>query len=205
MSFRVEDKYIINNEDRIKILSFIKKDGFEPAYNNRNITSIYFDNKNLSMFHDSEEGSTPRKKIRIRYYENKSENLNLEKKINSQEGKYKITCKLNLKYLNFYKKRGLYDSTYGTCYPLLFVNYNRSYYKKKNFRITLDTNISFKNFLYPNFKFSENFLILEVKISDKFDVPLDLQQLPLNKIRYSKYSEGIKKVFDKIDKNRFNF
>ena len=48
MSFRVEDKYIVNNEDRIKILSFIKKDGFEPAYNNRNITSIYFDNKNLS-------------------------------------------------------------------------------------------------------------------------------------------------------------
>lgn len=62
MSFRIEDKYIVNCEDKIKILSLIKEFGFKLDFNNRNITSIYFDDKNFSMFHDSEEGSTPRKK-----------------------------------------------------------------------------------------------------------------------------------------------
>ena len=35
-------------------------------YPERNINSVYFDNDNLSMYHDSIEGSVPRKKIRIR-------------------------------------------------------------------------------------------------------------------------------------------
>ena len=205
MSFRLEDKYIVNNEDKIKILSFIDRYGFEPEYKNRNITSLYFDNKNLSMFHDSEEGTTPRKKIRIRFYEDKNKDLNLEKKINSQEGKYKVTKKINTDDLNFYKKNGYYDSSYGICYPVLTVNYNRYYFKKKNYRITLDININFKDVIYSNFNYLENFSILEVKILNKFNIPLDLEQLPLNKIRYSKYSEGIKKIYDRIDKNRIYF
>ena len=205
MSFRVEDKYIVNNEDKIKILSFIEKSGFEPEFKNRDITSIYFDDKNLSMFHDSEEGSTPRKKIRVRFYEDRNKDLNLEKKINSQEGKYKVSKEINLDDLNYYVKNGYYDSTYGICYPVLIVNYNRYYFKKKNYRITLDINISFKDSINTNFKYSENFSILEVKILNKFNIPLELEQLPLNKIRYSKYSEGIKKIYDGIDKNRIYF
>ena len=47
MSFRIEDKYLVKEEDKIKILSFIKNDGFEEKYIKRNITSIYFDNKFL--------------------------------------------------------------------------------------------------------------------------------------------------------------
>jgi len=205
MSFRVEDKYIVNNEDKIKILSFIEKSRFEREFNNRDITSIYFDDKNLSMFRDSEEGSTPRKKIRIRFYENKYKDFVLEKKINSQEGKYKITKKISFDNLNHYKKNGYYDSLYGICYPVLKVNYNRYYFKKKNYKITLNNNINFKDSIYSNFKYFENFSILEIKISNKFNIPLELEQLPLNKIRYSKYSEGIKKIYDRIDKYRIYF
>ena len=205
MSFRLEDKYIVNNEDRIKILSFIERSGFEQEFKNRDITSLYFDDKNLSMFYDSEEGTTPRKKIRIRFYEDKDKVLNLEKKINSQEGKYKVSKKINIDDLNFYKKKGYYDSSYGICYPVLAVNYNRYYFKKKNYRITLDININFKKTIHTRFKYLENFSILEVKILNKFNIPSDLEQLPLNKTRYSKYSEGIKKIYDSIDKNRIFF
>ena len=205
MSFRLEDKYIVNNEDRIKILSFIERSGFEQEFKNRDITSLYFDDKNLSMFYDSEEGTTPRKKIRIRFYEDKDKVLNLEKKINSQEGKYKVSKKINIDDLNFYKKKGYYDSSYGICYPVLAVNYNRYYFKKKNYRITLDININFKKTIHTSFKYLENFSILEVKILNKFNIPSDLEQLPLNKTRYSKYSEGIKKIYDSIDKNRIFF
>ena len=35
MSFRLEDKYIVNNEDKIKILSFIDRSGFEQEFKNR--------------------------------------------------------------------------------------------------------------------------------------------------------------------------
>ena len=205
MSFRIEDKYIVENNDKIEILSFLKKTKFKPEFKNRDITSIYFDNKNLSMFFDSEEGSTPRKKIRIRFYENNKKKLFLEKKINSQEGKYKITKKIKPDNLNFYQKKGYYDSQYGVCYPKLIVNYNRFYFKKINYRITLDVNINFKNLLSSNSKYLENFSILEVKILRNFSIPIELEQLPLNKIRYSKYSEGIKKVYDRIDKNRIYF
>ena len=41
MSFRVEDKYIVNNEDKIKILSFIEKSGFEPEFKNREILQVF--------------------------------------------------------------------------------------------------------------------------------------------------------------------
>ncbi len=205
MSFRIEDKYLVKKEDKIEILSFIKNDGFEEKYKKRNITSIYFDNKFLSMFEDSEEGVTPRKKIRLRFYENNKEDLNFEEKINSQEGKYKISNKLSLNKMNFYINNGYYDSSYGNCYPILIVNYDRFYFQKNNYRITLDFNICFKNFINKNFKFNEDFLILEVKLLNKYNIPIELENLPLNKIRYSKYSEGIKKVYNKVDKDRLYF
>ena len=205
MSFRIEDKYLVKEEDKIKILSFIKNDGFQEKFKKRNITSIYFDNKFFSMFEDSEEGVTPRKKIRIRFYENEIEKLNFEKKINSQEGKYKISNKLGLNMMDFYINNGYYDPSYGNCYPVLNVNYDRLYFQKNNCRITLDFNINFRHFIYENFKFNEYFLILEVKLLNKYKIPPELENLPLNKIRYSKYSEGIKKVYDKVDKNRLYF
>ncbi len=205
MSFRIEDKYLVKEEDKIKILSFITNDGFQEKFKKRNITSIYFDNKFFSMFEDSEEGVTPRKKIRIRFYENEKEKLNFEKKINSQEGKYKISNKLSLNMMNFYVNNGCYDPSYGNCYPVLNVNYDRLYFQKNNCRITLDFNINFRHSIYENFKFNENFLILEVKLLNKYKIPPELENLPLNKIRYSKYSEGIKKVYDKVDKNRLYF
>ena len=51
----------------------------------------------------------------------------------------------------------------------------------------------------------QKILNFKVKILNKFNIPLELEQLPLNKIRYSKYSEGIKKIYDGIDKNRIYF
>ena len=70
MSFRIEDKYLINQIDYIKVKKLLQKNNFKETYEKRLITSLYFDNKFLSMFHDSEEGVVPRKKIRFRYYNN---------------------------------------------------------------------------------------------------------------------------------------
>ena len=65
MSFRIEDKYLINKVDYIKVKKLLRKNNFEEIYDKRFITSLYFDNKFLSMFLDSEEGVVPRKKNTI--------------------------------------------------------------------------------------------------------------------------------------------
>ena len=62
MSFRIEDKYLINQIDYIKVKKLLQKNNFKETYEKRLITSLYFDNKFLSMFHDSEEGLFQEKK-----------------------------------------------------------------------------------------------------------------------------------------------
>ena len=37
--------------------------GMKPLFEKRNVNSIYFDNSNLDMFSQSEEGVLPRKKL----------------------------------------------------------------------------------------------------------------------------------------------
>ena len=64
-------------------------------YPKRFINSVYFDNQSLTAYNDSIEGLTPRKKIRVRSYPDshnlkKIKKFNLEIKINSVEGKFKI-------------------------------------------------------------------------------------------------------------------
>jgi len=196
MSFRIEDKYILDTGRNIQIKKFLLENNFEKKYNERNVTSIYMDNKNFSMYNESEEGTTPRKKIRFRFYDGNFKNLNFEIKINSQEGKYKISNKTNTTFLQNCEKIGYYDPVYGNCYPILSVNYIREYYQNKNYRITLDKNIIFTHHQNKFKQAKENLFVLEVKILRKFDVPNFLEQLPLDKVRYSKYSEGIKKIFN---------
>ena len=49
--------------------------------------------------------------------------------------------------MDFYINNGCYDSSYGNCYPVLNVNYDRLYFEKNNCRITLDFNINFRHFI----------------------------------------------------------
>ena len=73
MSFRTEDKYIIYDHTQ-DIMHYLLGKGGKFLFPARKIISIYFDNENLEMFYDSEEGVVPRKKVRVRYYNNQNEN-----------------------------------------------------------------------------------------------------------------------------------
>ena len=114
MSFRVEEKCILKNIDKNKFKSTLFKIGGKILFPKREIMSLYFDTKATKMFFDSEEGTTPRKKIRVRTYPNeKHKTFNLEKKINSAEGRYKISEKINIeKYIKILKQ-GIIDNEYG--------------------------------------------------------------------------------------------
>ena len=101
------------------------------------------------MYLDSIEGVTPRKKIRLRIYNDANFlkdniNVNIEKKVSSVEGRFKVTKKITdvNKFLNY----GVYDNSYGNCYPRIIVSYKRSYYQFENYRMTIDEDICYEKF-----------------------------------------------------------
>ena len=160
---------------------------FEP----RVVNSIYFDTINLKMFHDSEEGVIPRKKVRIRWYDNKKI-FTLENKISSIEGRFKVTDTLDNnisdnELLNYTR----IDEIYGAIQPVLKVSYERSYFMFNQMRITFDKNITYENLKYVNKrKYYEPERVIEIKIPPNFSDDFLMQLIPYPTTRFSKYSRG---------------
>ena len=190
MSFRKEIKFNLNKANLKKFLIWIEKEGAEKLHNKRIISSIYFDNGKFSMYHDSVEGIIPRKKIRIRNYNEKSDFL-FEKKISSQEGRFKTSKKI-FRYDKIIKS-GYLDNQYGLCRPKIKITYERSYFAFKSFRITLDQNIDYLKFeKEPNSKFiyKDTEFVVEIKGKNVNQDFLD-NYFPFTSIRFSKYCRGI--------------
>ena len=68
MSFRTENKFILPINKNFEFKNWLIKNKYSTLYKKRSINSIYFDTKNFMIYKDSIEGTTPRKKIRIRTY-----------------------------------------------------------------------------------------------------------------------------------------
>ena len=154
MSFRIEEKLKVAESKIFQLRDWITKNMGVTLYPTRTINSIYFDNQDYTMYNQSIEGVVPRKKIRLRVYGKEfspNKSINKEIKISSVEGKYKISELVQnpSKLLNF----GIYDNNYGLCIPVLNVSYERSYYKIKNIRLTIDEKIIYRKI--ANRKISE--------------------------------------------------
>ena len=95
MSFRREDKFIINKNKIFEFKQWLSKNNYSQLFPKRKINSVYFDNKNFMIYKDSIEGTLPRKKIRIRTYSSNffedTNKFNYEIKISSVEGRYKTS------------------------------------------------------------------------------------------------------------------
>ena len=193
MSFRIEEKLFIKKNYILDFKKYINSKLAIKIYEPRIIESLYFDNKNFQMYKDSLEGVTPRKKIRIRYYPSHKESLFLEKKVSSVEGRFKIRKNVDKKKYNFYKNMGIYDDQYGLCLPKIFVTYKREYLKVNDVRITIDENISYKTFKTGFIK-KDNDIIIELKTSFFKNLDDLIKEFPFQKIRFSKYCNGIEKI-----------
>ena len=91
---RIEDKIPLNGLEILKVKSLLEENNAKILYPRRLIKSIYFDDFRLSMFIESEEGISPRKKIRIRSYNDNLKDIFLETKVTSPEGRYKISKRI---------------------------------------------------------------------------------------------------------------
>tara|TARA_B100000575_G_C23048922_1_gene603783 strand:+ start:294 stop:905 length:612 start_codon:yes stop_codon:yes gene_type:complete len=187
---RHEIKFLINSKEKREL---INKNQLEKLFPDRIVESVYFDTEDLQFFNLSEEGITPRFKIRIRGYNNKKPD-NLEIKTTNNYHREKVTIK-NFIFDNYelhkkLKKIGIKQ----TVQKKIRVKYLRSYYKLKNIgRITLDRNIEF---LSPNESFHNSKKIkqniLEVKVQrDNIDKNFIEKIINLKEIRFSKYCIGI--------------
>jgi|TARA_B110000114_G_C15076461_1_gene392037 hypothetical protein len=191
MTFRIEKKIFIKKENffefRKKLLSNNAKTLYEP----RKIESVYFDNVKKQMFYDSIEGLTPRKKLRVRNYpDEKKIKFLLENKISSIEGRFKNSIGITRKYYELIKLKGIFDSSYGLCKPILNIIYNREYLKKDDVRITLDSDISYNLTNNKTIKKDAN-IIVELKTSINKNLDDLFEEYPFQEIRFSKYCNGI--------------
>tara|TARA_B100001121_G_scaffold238085_1_gene211751 strand:- start:62 stop:673 length:612 start_codon:yes stop_codon:yes gene_type:complete len=187
---RYEIKFIISTKQKI---NFINKNNLKKIFPDRIVESIYFDTKDLQFFSLSEEGVTPRFKIRLRGYNNeKLSNLEIKKTKNYH--REKIVLK-NFQFNNFELHKTLKSIGISNIVDQkIRVKYLRSYYELKNLgRITMDENIEFFN---PSKEFRNpkkiNKIILEVKIQSKeIDKNYVEKIINLKESRFSKYCVGI--------------
>jgi len=192
MSFRKEKKFRLSYSDAIELKKRLLLAGMSTLYPSRVISSCYFDTKDFALYRESEEGVLPRKKIRIRWYNNDAL-LTKEVKISSVEGRYKYTNALSLvDSKDGFESLTFFDQEYGNLTPVLIVTYEREYYSLKGLRITFDQNIVYSDLRFktkPTFKDSE--CVMEVK------VPMDCNDDYIEGIiqdstsRFSKYSRGL--------------
>lgn len=169
MNFRIEKKFILNENRYLSVFSYLKKFNIQKLFPDRYIHSLYFDNKEYQLFYDTIEGTLPRKKIRLRKYYNFDkknkfltskdishfENGTLEEKKSTYWGRQKKIIKNNQNYIT---KNGIFVSEIGYLHPVIEIYYKRSYYFIKNYRITIDKDIIFKNRLRSG-RYNKNIVI----------------------------------------------
>ena len=194
MSFRIEEKLLINKNQIVEFKDFLFQNSAHQLFPPRKIQSLYFENFQEEMYRDSIEGTVPRKKIRIRNYpEDKKLCFYYEVKISSVDGRFKTREIINQDKFDHIKKIGIYDNLYGTCRPIIYVLYDREYYQIGDVRISIDENIEYYLYSGRVLGCDEN-IIVELKASIRKNTDDLINSFPFQRIRFSKYCN----VFERI-------
>ena len=199
---RNEIKFKLDNSN---LISFKSKTKLFKVFSQRKVFSIYFDTYDYKDFQDSEEGTVPRKKIRLRYY-NTSINflkdkktldgaVEIKKTFDSYREKKTIKINKSLKDSIKFTRNFLNKKRYPNCAIL----YDRNYYKSiDGTRITIDKNIKYYS-IDPNLNFHsygmETNNIVEIKLDDiNIKNTIDTDFLSAYRVRFSKYCQAIGKI-----------
>ncbi len=192
MSFRKEKKYRLSLSDQKILKNKLFSKGLQILHPKRIINSVYFDTKNLDFYLNSEEGVLPRKKIRIRWYDDNFKRITKETKISSIEGRYKVSEPIIHKKFLDIQRIQIIDNEYGILKPKVLVSYSRDYFFLKKIRLTFDNEIKYKN-LQSNQQLvkNDNECVMEVKSDFKVDEDYIEKLIEYPTSRFSKYSRGI--------------
>lgn len=192
MSFRKEYKFRLSKTEFYRFQNHLQKNGMIELFEPRRINSVYFDTPQLDMFFHSEEGLVPRKKIRVRWYDNDVK-FHKEIKTSSVEGRHKKSYYLpELNTVEDLLTNTYFDQQYGKLYPVVKISYLRSYFKFQSMRVTFDEKITY-NYLKNEMKrtFVDPELVSEIKTSIHCSDEFIGKHLPYPSARFSKYSRAI--------------
>ncbi|MCB1384369.1 MAG: VTC domain-containing protein [Nitratireductor sp.] len=193
MSYRVEHKFRLTHAEALQMRSELIAQGMAPLFPARRIESIYFDNRVFGMFVDSEEGSLPRKKIRLRHYPEAGSACSLEIKVSSIEGRFKTTRELIADEARAMLETGITDPQYGLCKPCLVIAYDREYFEHRGVRVTFDSDIRYSRYNSATVR-REFECVAEIKAP--IDTPQDLlaDLIPGGRARFSKYGRAASRL-----------
>lgn len=188
---RRELKYPIGEMDYYKVNELFKE-VLTPDPNNKSygyrIRSLYFDSLNNDDYYAKVNGEEIRKKIRLRIYDTKTEEVKLEikRKMNVSQRKETTTISREdaialinkdysvlLNYENDTAKSAYNIMTIGQYRPVVLVDYNRRAYihNENNIRVTLDSDIKSNEFDFDMF----NEDILMTPIVDYYNAVLEVK------------------------------
>lgn len=193
MSFRIEEKILMEKTEVLRFLNQYSSN-LKKIYDTRTINSIYFDDTCLSSHNDGEEGTTPRRKTRIRFYNHtiSNETFFLEKKISSVEGRHKTSKEIDRKNFKKMTKNGIICNMYGQIFPKVIVSYKRSYFRIKDVRLTIDEDIKYSKYQINNkvkYLYDE-MCVIELKADYFTNIDYLRNLIPVQRSRFSKYSRA---------------
>ncbi len=193
MSFRIEEKLLVRRGQLAGLHEWLASEDAILLHPKRRIFSTYFDTPDFDIYNASEEGSVPRKKIRVRTYNAAGhfENDNtLEIKISSVEGRFKTTEKLSRSEVENVLSAGYFDPSYGLCQPVVSVAYDREYFKVGDVRLTIDTDIEYTA-IGSCFPIRDGSVAVEVKAPHSTSMDMLAELIPHRRTRFSKYARSI--------------
>lgn len=216
MSFRLEEKIPLTPYEMAVMCDTLRAQGMTELYPTRRIFSTYFDTPHSQSFFDSEEGSLPRKKFRLRHYPD-SDHITyaFEIKISSIEGRYKqchaptLPEQLTPEQGVLLLKHGYLDTQYGMVFPVANIQYERSYFMLDTVRITCDTGIMYQSYTPPIKSIPTNnqgltggtsnwihepWCVLEIKAETKVSLEALSMLIPTPRRRFSKFSNAMHQI-----------
>ena len=183
-----------------QLRKIINSQSAQRTFPNRTINSLYFDTASLNDYRDSEEGTVPRKKIRVRWYGTSrfegvaTGTLETKKTLSNHREKTSVSIKgITLEVI-----LSLVNNLRGEkLIPVVVVTYQRQYFQNtKHHRFTLDSKIVYSNisrtFKYLNRTFDYT-NILELKINTNIDSSIAMNDYADLQTRFSKYCEAVKR------------
>ncbi|MCW3102612.1 MAG: hypothetical protein JWO09_1052 [Bacteroidetes bacterium] len=219
---RYERKFLITGYSHRDVEQMIK---FHPAcfseiYHQRTVNNIYFDTLGFSYYYDNVEGSQERLKVRIRWYDG------LFGMIAQPVLEYKIKKGLLGKKDSYalrpftldehFDKRQILNAINGSdipqqvkdellsLKPALLNSYTRRYFMSadKNFRITIDHQLSYYRISYDSNTFTNKSLDRNATVLElKYDSALEQEAkeigalFPFMMTKNSKYLTGLERLF----------
>ena len=205
---RSELKWKLDVNKQHYALALLEENGFTNLHPVRRIFSVYYDYPNFRFFVDGEEGVVPRSKLRVRCYKSTDQLLRsgrLEIKTTGMSGRTKYSLPLGesvATQLPAYLRMIYQHYRSGVLRPITLVNYQRRYFANaEGYRATVDTDIYYSRVV----RFDRRGLVVSTSVRDpdsvmelktKMDTaPLDFgDNLPLTRMRFSKYNESLLKT-----------